>query len=85
MALLVGMAGLLGDLAESLLKRDLGAKTPAPGCPASAACLDLLDSILFAAPVAWVCWRGLAGLDAVVLTGLSVLNVACESALPMPC
>ena len=36
--LLVGGAGMVGDLAESLLKRDVGQRIPAPGCPASAAC-----------------------------------------------
>jgi len=48
--------GLLGDLAESLIKRDAGAKIRAPGCPASDGLLDLLDSILFAAQWHGFCW-----------------------------
>ena len=56
--LLVGVAGLLGDLAESLLKRDAGRKDSSPWMPGFGGLLDLLDSILFAAPVAWACWAG---------------------------
>ena len=36
--LVVGLAGLLGDLAESLFKRDMGARIRAPGCQGLAAC-----------------------------------------------
>jgi phosphatidate cytidylyltransferase len=53
---LVGLAGLLGDLAESLLKRDLGRKDSSGWLPGFGGVLDLLDSILFAAPVAYACW-----------------------------
>jgi phosphatidate cytidylyltransferase len=60
--LLVGVAGLLGDLAESLLKRDAGRKDSSPWMPGFGGLLDLLDSILFAAPVAWACWAaGMVG------------------------
>lgn len=60
--LLVGMAGVLGDLAESLLKRDLGRKDSSPWMPGFGGVLDLLDSILLAAPVAWLCFVcGLVG------------------------
>jgi phosphatidate cytidylyltransferase len=54
--LVVGVAGLLGDLAESLLKRDAGRKDSSPWMPGFGGLLDVLDSILFAAPVAWVWW-----------------------------
>jgi phosphatidate cytidylyltransferase len=54
--LVVGAAGLLGDLAESLLKRDAGRKDSSPWMPGFGGVLDLLDSILFAAPVAYLCW-----------------------------
>jgi phosphatidate cytidylyltransferase len=54
--LVVGVAGLLGDLAESLLKRDAGRKDSSPWMPGFGGVLDLLDSILFAAPVAYFCW-----------------------------
>jgi phosphatidate cytidylyltransferase len=55
---LVGVTGLLGDLAESLLKRDLGRKDSSAWMPGFGGVLDLLDSILFAAPVAYLCWVG---------------------------
>jgi phosphatidate cytidylyltransferase len=59
---LVGVAGLLGDLAESLLKRDVGAKDSSAWMPGFGGVLDVLDSILFAAPVAYLCWiSGLVG------------------------
>jgi phosphatidate cytidylyltransferase len=55
---LVGIVGLLGDLAESLLKRDLGRKDSSAWMPGYGGVLDLLDSVLFAAPVAYLCWVG---------------------------
>src|SRR5262249_34555998 len=54
--LLVGIAGLLGDLAESLLKRNAGQKNSSTWMPGLGGILDVLDSILFAAPVAYACW-----------------------------
>ena len=54
----VGLAGVLGDLAESLLKRDGGKKDAATMLPGFGGVLDVIDSILFAAPVAWVWLRG---------------------------
>jgi phosphatidate cytidylyltransferase len=56
--ILIGIVGLLGDLAESLLKRDLGRKDSSVWMPGYGGVLDLLDSILFAAPVAYLCWAG---------------------------
>jgi phosphatidate cytidylyltransferase len=53
---LVGVVGLLGDLAESLLKRDLGRKDSSSWMPGYGGVLDLLDSVLFAAPVAYLLW-----------------------------
>jgi phosphatidate cytidylyltransferase len=53
---LVGLVGLLGDLAESLLKRDLGRKDSSSWMPGFGGVLDVLDSILFAAPVAYLLW-----------------------------
>ena len=55
--LVVGLAGLLGDLAESLFKRDVGSKDSSTWMPGFGGVLDLLDSILFAAPVAFLCWQ----------------------------
>jgi phosphatidate cytidylyltransferase len=55
-ALTVAVAGLLGDLAESLLKRDAGVKDSSDWMPGFGGVLDLLDSILFAGPVAYIWW-----------------------------
>ncbi len=52
----VGIAGILGDLAESLFKRDVGRKDSSNWMPGFGGILDVLDSILFAAPVAYLCW-----------------------------
>ena len=60
--LLVGLAGLLGDLAESLLKRDSRQKDSSTWMPGFGGILDLLDSILLAAPVGYALWAlGLVG------------------------
>jgi phosphatidate cytidylyltransferase len=53
---LVGIAGITGDLAESLFKRDVGRKDSSTWLPGFGGVLDVLDSILFAAPVAYLCW-----------------------------
>jgi phosphatidate cytidylyltransferase len=50
----VGVAGVLGDLAESLIKRDGQAKDAAKSIPGFGGLLDVVDSILFAAPVAYL-------------------------------
>ena len=60
--LLVGLAGMLGDLAESLLKRDCQRKDSSTWLPGFGGILDMLDSVLLAAPVAYALWAfGLVG------------------------
>jgi phosphatidate cytidylyltransferase len=54
--LLVGGTGIVGDLAESLIKRDVGRKDSSTWMPGFGGVLDLLDSILIAAPIAYLCW-----------------------------
>jgi phosphatidate cytidylyltransferase len=49
----LGLAGLLGDLAESLIKRDCQRKDASAIMPGFGGILDVVDSILFAAPVAY--------------------------------
>jgi phosphatidate cytidylyltransferase len=55
-ALSVSVAGIIGDLAESLLKRDAGVKDSSDWLPGFGGVLDLLDSLLFAAPVGYLWW-----------------------------
>lgn len=57
--LLVGVAGMLGDLAESLLKRDCHKKDASEVVPGFGGVLDVVDAVLFAAPVVYAClWFG---------------------------
>jgi phosphatidate cytidylyltransferase len=55
-AVVVAAAGMLGDLAESLLKRDAGIKDSSGWMPGFGGVLDVLDSLLGAAPVAYLFW-----------------------------
>lgn len=55
---IVGLAGLLGDLSESLLKRDMGRKDSSTWLPGFGGVLDVIDALLFAAPIAYFCWLG---------------------------
>jgi phosphatidate cytidylyltransferase len=55
--LAVGVAGVLGDLAESLVKRDCQTKDAAHSIPGFGGLLDVIDSVLFAAPVAYWWFR----------------------------
>ncbi len=54
---IIGVVGLIGDLCESLIKRDVGRKDSAALLPGFGGLLDLLDSVLYAGPVAYILWR----------------------------
>lgn len=56
--LVVGLAGVLGDLAESLIKRDCQTKDASKDIPGFGGLLDVIDSVLFVAPIAflWFTW-----------------------------
>jgi phosphatidate cytidylyltransferase len=58
--LVLSAVGVFGDLTESLLKRDAGAKDAARNVPGFGGVLDVIDSVLFAGPVAFA-WFYLAG------------------------
>jgi len=51
--LVVGFVGIVGDLAESLIKRDCQKKDASQVVPGFGGVLDVVDSIVFAAPVAY--------------------------------
>jgi phosphatidate cytidylyltransferase len=50
----MALAATLGDLAESLLKRDIGVKDMGSLLPGHGGVMDRLDSIALSAPVAWL-------------------------------
>lgn len=55
----VSIAAMLGDLMESMIKRDCAQKDASDTLPGFGGVLDVLDSLLFAGPVAygyWVCF-----------------------------
>jgi phosphatidate cytidylyltransferase len=59
---LLALAGVVGDLAESLLKRDAQRKDSSTWLQGLGGVLDIVDALLLAGPVAWLCWEaGLVG------------------------
>ncbi len=61
--LAVGMvtAATAGDLAESMVKRELGIKDMSSILPGHGGVMDRLDSIVFASPVAFILYSAMAG------------------------
>jgi phosphatidate cytidylyltransferase len=57
LAVVVGIFAPLGDLAESLLKRDLGIKDMGSVLPGHGGVLDRIDALLFVAPAAFMYLR----------------------------
>jgi phosphatidate cytidylyltransferase len=54
--LVVGASAQVGDLMESMIKRDCARKDASAAVPGFGGVLDILDSLLFAGPVAFAYW-----------------------------
>src|SRR5262249_31722091 len=50
----MGIMSMLGDLAESMIKRDCGQKDASQAVPGFGGILDVVDSVIFPAPLAYV-------------------------------
>jgi phosphatidate cytidylyltransferase len=57
LGLVLGLAAVIGDLAESLIKRSCGVKDSGRFLPGIGGALDLIDSILFTAPMMYFYMR----------------------------
>lgn len=54
--IVVGSAAQLGDLMESMIKRDCARKDASDAVPGFGGVLDVVDSLLFAGPIAFAYW-----------------------------
>jgi len=54
--IVVTIAGMFGDLAESLIKRDCQSKDSSTWLKGLGGVLDIVDSLVFAAPISWLLW-----------------------------
>jgi phosphatidate cytidylyltransferase len=54
--LVIAVAAQLGDLMESMIKRDCERKDASQAVPGFGGVLDVLDSLMFAGPVAYALW-----------------------------
>ena len=54
--MVIGTVGLIGDLCESLIKRDVGKKDSSELMPGFGGILDVIDSILYTGPIAYLFW-----------------------------
>ena len=54
--LVVGAVAQLGDLMESMIKRDCERKDASTTVPGFGGVLDVIDSLMFAGPVAYILW-----------------------------
>jgi len=57
LGVVLGAAAVVGDLAESLIKREAGVKDSSNVLPGHGGALDLVDSLLFTAPLLYVYMR----------------------------
>ena len=59
LGIVLGMVGILGDLAESIIKRATRVKDSSGLLPGHGGLLDRVDSLLFAGPVLILYYQGL--------------------------